>query len=339
VAVRLLFRLSVAGSAVALLPPWHWLLEVNTSASVYYLLANLLALGVGALRPQWLGCGRRVWLALVLLVLSGAHVRPLVVFLLPRPEVPSGATFSLLYANVNTGRGEPTRLGALIRKHQPDLIAMLEVNERWLGALDLGGRYSHHRSVPREDNFGLAIYSRLPLVGETTTTVGEGLPPVVVTGFEVVPGRSVRLALLHAVPPLSNEALHSNTLLLRRVVTPLRHEPGPLLVVGDFNATPASRFYQRFVSGGGLLPAGVGSGYRASWNALVPFPRLMIDHVLYRGSIGAGVHARDTWQEEPVADELPDLAVTDFRRLSPFGSDHYPLLVHFTLSPAGSQDG
>lgn len=324
---------------MALLPPWHWLLEVNTSGSVYYLLANLVALSVGVLRPQWLGCGRRVWLVLVLLVLSGAHVRPLRALLLPRPEVQPGTTFSLLYANVNTRRGEPTRLGALITEHHPDLIALLEVNERWLGALDLGDRYPHHRSVPREDNFGVALYSRLPLVGETTTTVGGDLPPVVVTGLEVVPGRTVRLALLHAVPPLSNEALHANTLLLRRVVTPLRHEQGPVLVVGDLNATPASRFYQRFVSGGGLLPASVGSGYRASWNALVPFPRLMIDHVLYRGSIEAGVHARDTRQEEPGADELPDLAVTDFRRLSPFGSDHYPLLVRFSLSPSGSQDG
>ncbi|MCB0311057.1 MAG: hypothetical protein KDD42_07470, partial [Bdellovibrionales bacterium] len=108
-------------------------------------------------------------------------------------------------------------------------------------------------------------------------------------------------------PPLDNSALRNNRLLLRRLATRLRLLEGNLLVVGDFNATPYSSFYENFVDWVSLENSMSGFGYWRTWNALNNFERFSIDHVLMRG----------------------DLKILDFRRKSSFGSDHFPLVVTF----------
>jgi endonuclease/exonuclease/phosphatase (EEP) superfamily protein YafD len=79
-----------------------------------------------------------------------------------------------------------------------------------------------------------------------------------------------------------------------------------ILLIGDWNTTPWSLSYRRFLAGSGLIDSMVGRGVQASWNADWPaFLRIPIDHAWH----SASMQIRD-------------------RHLGPhLGSDHLPLRV------------
>ena len=88
----------------------------------------------------------------------------------------------------------------------------------------------------------------------------------------------------------------------------VRDAVGSVIVAGDLNATPHSRFYKQLLKSGELISAADGQGFSTTWNAKNPLIRFAIDHLLYKG----------------------ELAVSEYRLGPAVGSDHYPLIT--TLS-------
>jgi len=81
----------------------------------------------------------------------------------------------------------------------------------------------------------------------------------------------------------------------------------PVVVAGDFNATPFSVVTRTFAHDAGLrrvtsLP---------SWPSFVRLPQVAIDHIFVS----------------------PDVAVTGVRLGEPGGSDHYPVIADLVLPP------
>jgi endonuclease/exonuclease/phosphatase (EEP) superfamily protein YafD len=91
--------------------------------------------------------------------------------------------------------------------------------------------------------------------------------------------------------------------------------PGPLLIAGDFNATPWSYSFRQFIVDAGLsrhtrnlFTYPVLWHYLGRWRPVFPF--LPLDHLMTRGNI----------------------AVLDLRTGDAAGSDHLPLISEFTVS-------
>jgi endonuclease/exonuclease/phosphatase (EEP) superfamily protein YafD len=83
---------------------------------------------------------------------------------------------------------------------------------------------------------------------------------------------------------------------------------GPVIVAGDFNATPFSRLLNTFAQGSQMTRL----TYYPSWPAWLRLPQLAIDHVF----IGRGIRQ------------------TEGSRIGGnAGSDHYPVIVGVTVSP------
>jgi len=52
-----------------------------------------------------------------------------------------------------------------LQRNKPDVFVAVEVDRGWLNAFStLSALYPYRRSNPRDDNFGLAVYSRFPIV-------------------------------------------------------------------------------------------------------------------------------------------------------------------------------
>ena len=79
--------------------------------------------------------------------------------------------------------------------------------------------------------------------------------------------------------------------------------------MGDYNATPWSRPFWRFVDRSGLCDSRAGFGVQASFPAMSAVLRIPIDHVLVSCSIG----------------------VRDRRIGRDVGSDHLPVIVDLVL--------
>ena len=304
---------TILGTFITFIGPYHWLLESHRNFASYYLVALVIVLPVFVLASSNLSKLLRIGTPVLIVLLIYLLVKPVTYFYKQPYSSTLGEstrTLSLLYANVNVESSEYSKFAKIISERDPDIVALLEVNESWLDALRLAGNYPHKVEIPFEHKFGLALYSKLPFTGEMITDLGEGLSRVVITGLQLSDDKEVLFTLLHAMPPVSQDALNMNRLLIRRAATYIRNFSGAVIAAGDFNATPYSGFYGIFMHGARLRHTAAGFGLYKSWNEYMPIFILPIDHVFQR-SVGQ---------------------VRKFETIPDFGSDHRALWVKFDIS-------
>ncbi|MDY7109732.1 MAG: endonuclease/exonuclease/phosphatase family protein [Planctomycetota bacterium] len=234
-----------------------------------------------------------------------------------RASASTGSAIRILLANVRTTNRRHEAVIALIDRWRPDVVVLQEVNARWLEAMEpIRARLPHAVTAPRPDNFGVAVYSRRPLEGARTVYLGPAEVDTII-GVLNIDGARATLIASHPVPPIGrrNAALRDAQLeAIAETVAGLR---GPVLVVGDLNATMWSAPFERLIEETGLRNARRGFGILPSWPAALPaFARIPIDHCLCSG----------------------DIEVKNCLLGEPTGSDHRPVVVDLIL-PAASEDG
>ena len=219
-------------------------------------------------------------------------------------SLPAGAPLRVLVLNVHTESSGFAAVTQLIADTKPDVVGLVEVDARWLAALTPAlAPYAHKIEKPRNDNFGVALYSKLTMAG-SAELVGSLLPTVVATID--VQGTQLGVLLTHPIPPVSSAALTDEESQLSAVAARARTMT-PVIVMGDLNATPWSRPF--FIAANGLCDSRAGFGLQASFPATSALLRIPIDHVLVSCSIG--VRSREIERD--------------------VGSDHLPVLVDLVV--------
>ncbi|MBA4152341.1 MAG: hypothetical protein C0509_07255 [Acinetobacter sp.] len=205
---------------------------------------------------------------------------------------------SILLANIHTFNTEYSRFIEQVEKEDADIVAVLEVNQPWIKKLEvIEAVYPHKYKQPADDNFGFAIYSKIPFKGKTTE-IGELYQLPVFTGDF----GSFTLKALHPIPPLSQSDAQENALYITKAVYSDNRNNQPLVIVGDFNATLWSDNIKPLIENK-LAPANFW-GLAWTWPAGF-FPlAIQLDHVFVRNA-----------------------TVREFDTLEDIGSDHYPVKV------------
>lgn len=246
---------------------------------------------------------RRWWLALLALPLPWYSASPI---LAAATEV--GRQLTVASANVRESNQDVQALAQWLRAEVPDLVVVLEVSPEYaLGLATLPG-YPYRKVIAERSPFGMAVLSRLPLVGTQVVRDASGVPRI---ETRVQWGeRRVRLTAFHPVPPVSPAYRRARDMQIQSAVATSAQTDAsnPALVVGDFNGTPWSSAF------GGIA----GSGWRRATGLSPTWPAvtggwfgLPIDHVL----------ASPHWRLE--ASTLGP----------PLGSDHLPILVRLSVPP------
>jgi len=195
-----------------------------------------------------------------------------------------------------------------IAESDADLVFLTEVTSPWLDALSgLANLYPYRihtadKSRFKEYPFGIMVLSKRPLTEAQAyfdPTSGHAFAQVVQIDDDNAPWTLIGV---HIQKPLFEEAAYQAHQLkvLGRVVD---ETEGPIVIAGDFNATPYSPKFRAFISKIGVNRAA--GGFNASWPSLVRPLGIPIDHVL----TGRGMRARTT-----VGPHV--------------GSDHRPLVTH-----------
>jgi endonuclease/exonuclease/phosphatase (EEP) superfamily protein YafD len=276
----------------------HWLLEVTTHFRPHYAGGLLVFAAIYA-------CARRFRMAAAFAAFALLNIT----VLLPRfesyPPVPTNApSLKLLLANVHTDNRNYESLLHLIAREQPDIIALLEVNDTWLDAMtSLEKSHAHFRKVPRSDNFGIAVYSRLPLQEASITYLSAAEVPSVQATITLGTGRSIRLLATHPLPPGNAENVILRNQQLAAIANWSTISTTHSLVIGDLNCTPWSPAFRQLLHNGSLQDTG--RGITPTWPVSPWFLRIPLDHCLATSSI-----------------------LTKEHRVGPdIGSDHFPIIV------------
>jgi len=225
----------------------------------------------------------------------------------PRPIPSDGTPIRVLALNVHTESSSFAQVRQLIADVRPDVIGLVEVDRRWLDAIAPAvAGYVGRLEQPRGDNFGVALYARQPLDG-SIEQLASPLPSVVAS--VTVGDARLGILLIHPPPPINEAALDAQVKELDGVAERTRQLPGPVVIMGDFNATPWSRPFRRVLARSGLCDSRAGFGIGASFPAAAAIVRIPIDHVLASCTIGV----RDRYIERDV------------------GSDHLPVVIDLVV--------
>jgi len=285
-----------------------WLLELTTHFMPYYSAALVLG-SIG-----WAVARRRNLMVLCVASLAATTV-PMVHHWWPLERVPSSdARLRVMTLNVLTANAQHDSVLALIKKEDPDLLLLVEVDQQWIEALaPLAQRYPSVRHLTRKDNFGVAFYSKLPAAELKIRSVGvgdqdEGVPAV----FAKLTWQAQPLYFVgaHTLPPSSARYAQLRNRQLMELADYTKDLDGRIIVAGDLNVTPYSPYFVDLLYRGKLVDSSVGFGLQPTWTAGRGVIRIAIDHVLHN---------------QPL--------IATARRIGPHvGSDHRAVIVDFSAT-------
>lgn len=271
---------------------WHWMLDLFSHFQGPYLLASLTVLAWAVWRRR-----RRLWACALLtsLLVGGQLVRVSLPMTADRAASPTLRVISL---NVLTDNPDKARVLAYLKASEAEVVFLMEVDAEWAAALEpLRRSHPHHHLEPRQDNFGLALFSRLPLQNLRLLRPADG-PPAVQAEL-VHEGRSLVFLGAHPPPPLGGRLAALRDAQLGALARQVAELDRPVLLAGDLNATPWSQALRL------LAKAGLTSRHPAwppTWRAGSIFA-LPIDHAFV----------------------TPPLVLLSRRTGPNVGSDHRPL--------------
>jgi endonuclease/exonuclease/phosphatase (EEP) superfamily protein YafD len=298
----LLIALGLAAFTVAaLLRSDAWLVDLVESFRPHLLVAAIVGL---ALAPTIRGAWRRATIAMFVgcLVVNGATIVGTVRAATPPPqEARGGIRLKIVTANLLWSNAQHQRLRDWLRAEAPDIVVTQETTTRWAIEIDrLDGLLPHRRLPGPLDD--LAILSRHPF--DMTEAPAIRTHGTLAMARIAIGHRSLDLMALHASVPASPAGRAARDAMFEDIARFARRTRHPLIVAGDFNATPWNRSMRAMVRESPLRHAP--GFWRPTWTAYVPhWMGIPIDHVL----------------------AASDCRVVD-RRVGPdIGSDHRPVVA------------
>lgn len=291
----------VLGSLMPFASSWVWFFEFPS----HFRIQNAIALSAVSAMLLLI---KRWKLASVFLGVAALNASVLLPFYLGGSSGPheNQHSFSMVLFNVNSTTGSPDAVFAYLEQGNFDLVILQEYSARWhevMRNLEVPHRLVHIR----EDNFGMALFSRIPLGVSDVFYVQDSTLPSLRAEL-LLEDQTVHILAIHPVPPVRQDYQERRDRMLKQVGA--LGIPGErYIVAGDMNTTPWSAQILELRKELGLSDSAHGSGFHPTWPVGIPWLSTVLDHVFYRG-----------------------LHVVDRKVGEPFGSDHRPIEVTFSLS-------
>lgn len=173
--------------------------------------------------------------------------------------------------------------------------------------------YCHAVKEPRDNKYGMLLYSRLELIDpEIRHLLKPGIPSMH-TRVRLRTGACIWLHGVHPEPPSPTEADSSLPRDAELLIVG-RESKGhdiPAVVAGDLNDVAWSYTTRLFQKTSTLLDPRKGRGMFNTYHAKIPLMRWPLDHVFHS----------------------EHFLLCDIRRLPAFCSDHFPVYVRLLLQP------
>lgn len=294
--------LTIAFSIITLIPADHFALQLFSHFRLQYFVVSLLLILVFVPLRSYVYGG-----ALLLVCLVNASL--VLPWYFDAENSETGTNLTLLLANVLSSNAEYERLFDLAEAENTDIVVLLEVSPDWLielAALRSGYPYSYAEA--RDGNFGIALFSRLPI----NSVHHVDSPPF---GYPTINAsltfgeESLHLVATHPMIPVSKRFYEARNEQLESLPGLLQKPAGATILIGDLNTGMWEPNYRALVKATGLKNVRQGFGILPTWPTFMPFAMIPIDHVL-------------------VSEEIGVKSVRTGRRI---GSDHLPLIVTLDL--------
>lgn len=281
-----------------------WIFELTSHFRLH------LAVALGSIAVIWSLKRRWRW-AIVCSVLASIDALLVLALLQPSEQTapPSGTHLRLVSVNVQTANSRTDLVLEFLLKTDADVVLLMEVDDRWMTALaSLRIRYPEVIADPRDDNFGIALFSRMASTNGAVVHLGHSDVPSIITTL-MIGGQNITLLGTHPLPPGSAEYARLRNEQLQEIAAEVRRCNLPAILLGDLNITPWSPYFKELLQKSDLRNTSQGRGLHGSWPAVLPTGRIPLDHCL----VSPNIHMID-------------------KKLGPqIGSDHLPIIIELQL--------
>ncbi|MEI8012983.1 MAG: endonuclease/exonuclease/phosphatase family protein [Candidatus Omnitrophota bacterium] len=286
------------------LSKYGWLFDLASHFRLQYLVVLSIGILLCVIDKKWYALKILAVAALVNLVMVGSLYWPRESYISSEYQA-SPKTATILLMNLNANNEEYGKVIRYIKEMNPDILALEEVNDKWLAALaEILKGYSYRRDISREDCFGIGLYSKIPVDVSSIQYYGSiGLPSVLA---QMTLGNKLLTVLLtHPLPPGSPEGFRQRNEQLSAIATQRLAFRDSMILIGDLNTTSWAYYFQDFVKKMNLVDTRQGFGLQLSWPVMMPLLAITIDHILVS----------------------KDFTVLERRTGPDVGSDHRPVYV------------
>ena len=300
------FLMAGIGLAVATLLGFlgqlFWVFDLFSHFRVQYFQLFLVLIGISIWRKQ----NRRMIAFILLACLNYAFVLP---FYFGKPPAAAGQPVRAMLMNLNASNGNTEQVLSAIKAADPDLLVLEEATLKWAQELSvLNATYPYRVEQPQSDCFGIVLLSKYPLSHTNVVEIGSAGVPSIVADVHL-PDGTVSLMGTHPLPPFNGEFSNHRNNQLAALPELIREQKHPVILIGDLNVSPWSAHFARLLKESGLKNSMKGFGFQPSWPSSSRFLRIPIDHLLHSPEIL--IHRRAVGGD--------------------IGSDHFPLMVDFTI--------
>jgi endonuclease/exonuclease/phosphatase (EEP) superfamily protein YafD len=280
------------------------LFELTTHFRLQYLWIGIVVAITYALSKQKIG----VWVALFCIGLNAIEIVP---FYVPVART-SDRNIRVMVSNVLTSNQRYEDFINYVRSENPDILVILEMDLTWQQHIQpLKSLLPYAIEQPRQDNFGIALFSKIPPIDPQVQYWGKGavLVPSLTANINIR-NRVVSIIATHPVPPLNDEYSISRNSQMNEIADYVRLLGNEAIVMGDLNMSMWSPYYRKFIDRANLRNTRQGFGVQPSWPTNIPLFQIPIDHCLVTANIKTS--------ENRIGQDI--------------GSDHYPLIADLSLS-------
>ncbi|MBT3784976.1 endonuclease/exonuclease/phosphatase family protein, partial [bacterium] len=149
----------------------------------------------------------------------------------------TGEELRVLVFNVQYSNRQHSSVIEEVQAANAHVVGILELSHTWKQALSpLEEIYPYRHHLPRDDGFGLGIYSKEPLEKTNVLHLGKVPVPTLVADLRLRTG-PVHLVLTHALPPVSPEYFHLRNIHLSELAAHMKESRTPQMIMGDLNVT------------------------------------------------------------------------------------------------------
>lgn len=304
--------------AFSIIPTDTWWIRWLDFPRVQFLVVLLVSLGLYLILGGWrslLGKAITVIAAIVFLY-QGLGITP---FVFPTSEAKAAVcgsmkSFVVIVANVQKDNRLEKRFFELVDQTNPDILLVLETDDWWdreLRALKAVFAHQHQKIPERQEFYGMHLLSKFELMDPEVKTYVSVDTPTIVTGIKITVSDTVTFIGIHPRPPnVDRQPSTQRDANLVAAALDARQAAHPVVIAGDFNATPWDRTTLLTLRLAGLSDPRRAYGLVPTYSANNPVMAWPLDHIVYQRG----------------------LSLEQFGRLPPFGSDHYAVFAKFCLS-------
>lgn len=225
------------------------------------------------------------------------------------------SSIKLFTSNVLQKNTDYNLLNITAQKRDADILLFTETDKNWQKHIikKLPKSYKYAVEVPKENTYGMLLYSKLPLFDTQIKYLVSDSIPSIHTKIKLNKKDTIQLFAIHPTPPMPQENPNSTDrdAEMMMIAKSTLESGYPVIVIGDFNDVAWSQTSILFQNVSRLLDARKGRGLFNTYDAKNVFLRWPLDHIFISS----------------------EFRLTTIERCEYVGSDHFPLFTVLSFEP------